>query len=48
MKEVMLEDLYYNRKEEYMSVVGFVMLFDCFGGKFILKMSDVIVVEELK
>lgn len=48
MLEVMLEDFYKNRKEEYMSVVGIVLLFDWFGGSLIEKMSDVIVVEELK
>lgn len=47
MKEVMLEDFYKNIKEEYMSVVGLVMLFDCFGGYFIEKMVEVLIKEEL-
>ena len=42
MKEVMLEDLHANRKEEYMSAVGLAVLFDKSGGKMTEKMSDVI------
>ena len=33
MKEAMIRDLANNCKEEYMSVVGIVMLFECAGGK---------------
>ena len=42
MKEVMLEDLHGNRKEEYMSAVGLAMLFDRSGGQLTAKMSDMI------
>ena len=42
MKEVMLEDLHNNRKEEYMSAVGLAVLFDRSGGQLTAKMSDVI------
>ena len=42
MKEVMLEDLHNNRKEEYMSAVGLAVLFDRSGGQITAKMSDVI------
>ena len=42
MKEVMLEDLCSNRKEEYMSEAGLGVLFDRSGGKLTKKMRDVI------
>ena len=42
MKEMMLEDLHANRKEEYMSAVGLAVLFDRSGGKMTEKMCDVI------
>ena len=42
MKEVMLEDLHANRKEEYMSAVGLAVLFDRSGGKLTEQMSEVI------
>ena len=42
MKEVMLEDLRSNRKEEYMSEAGLGVLFDRSGGKLTKKMGDVI------
>lgn len=48
MKEVMLQDLHQNRKEEYMSAVGLAMLFDRSGGKLTPKMSEVIAAEEPK
>ena len=42
MKEKMLEDLRSGRKEEYMSKVGIIILFDRSGGKLTEEMSDVI------
>ena len=42
MKEVMIEDLKQNRKEEYMSEVGVAILFDRAGGKLTPKMQEVI------
>ncbi|XP_064402058.1 uncharacterized protein LOC135347879 [Halichondria panicea] len=42
MKEVMLEDLRGNRKEEYMSEAGLAVLFDRSGGQITNKMGDVI------
>ena len=42
MKEVMLEDLHANRKEEYMSAVGLAVLFDRSGGQITAKMSEAI------
>ncbi|XP_071806481.1 uncharacterized protein [Asterias amurensis] len=47
MKEVMLEDLKSNRKEEYMSVVGVSVLFDRSGGKITETMRDAIEQMEL-
>ena len=46
MKEVMLEDLNENRKEEYMSAVGLAILFDRSGGQLTPAMSDVIAQDE--
>ena len=40
MKEVMVEDLSINRKEEYMSKAGLTLLFDRSGGKITAKMRD--------
>ena len=40
MKEVMIEDLSTNRKEEYMSKAGLAVLFDRSGGKMTAKMRD--------
>ena len=40
MKEVMIEDLSTNRKEEYMSKAGLALLFDRSGGKITAKMRD--------
>ena len=48
MKEVMLEDLHKNRKEEYMSAVGLAMLFDRSGGNLTEQMNEVIANEEPK
>lgn len=48
MKEKMLEDLTGNRKEEYMSAVGIVLLFDRAGGKLTAKMAEVIEDAEVK
>ena len=48
MKEVMLEDLHKNRKEEYMSAVGLALLFDRSGGSLTEAMCDVIAQEEPK
>lgn len=42
MKEKMLEDLHYGRKEEYMSDVGISILFHRSGGKLTAAMSNVI------
>lgn len=42
MRELMLEDLRVNRKEEYHSMVGLAVLFDRAGGKLTGKMSDAI------
>ena len=42
MKEVMLEDLHANRKEEYMSAVGLAVLFDRSGGHLTEKMSEAV------
>ena len=47
MKKVMLEDLNSNRKEEYMSGAGLIMLFDRTGGKLTKKMRDVVVKVEV-
>ena len=47
MKTVMLEDLNANRKEEYMSEAGLIMLFDRAGGKLTAKMRDVVEKMEL-
>ena len=47
MKRVMLEDLNSNRKEEYMSESGFIMLFDRAGGKLTEKLRDVVVKVEV-
>ena len=43
MQKVMLEDLNSNRKEEYMSESGLIMLFDRAGGKLTKKMRDMVV-----
>ena len=48
MKKVMLEDLNSNRKEEYMSAAGLIMLFDRAGGKLTEKMRDVVAKVEVK
>ena len=48
MKEVMLEDLNDNRKEEYMSAVGLAILFDRSGGQLTSAMSDIIAQDELE
>jgi len=48
MKEVMLEDLHANRKEEYMSAVGLAVLFDRSGGKLTEQMSEAIAKAEPK
>ena len=42
MKEVMLDDLRNNRKEEYMSAAGLAVLFDRAGGKLSAKMREVV------
>ena len=42
MKEKMMEDLRYGRKEEYMSDVGIIVLFSCSGGKLTAAMTDAI------
>ena len=42
MKEVMLDDLRNNRKEEYMSEAGLALLFDRSGGKLTEQMRDVV------
>ena len=47
MKKVMLEDLNSNRKEEYMSEAGLIILFDRAGGKLTAKMRDVVEKMEL-
>ena len=47
MHKVMIEDLASNRKEEYMSSVGIVVLFDRAGGKLTAEMSDLIEKMEL-
>jgi len=41
MKELILEDLKHNRKEEYQSPFGLAMLFDRAGGQMTAKMSEV-------
>lgn len=46
MKEVMLEDLHKNIKEEYMSATGIAMLFDRSGGQLTAKMAEVIAKQE--
>lgn len=46
MKEVMIEDLHQNRKEEYMSKVGIAVLFDRAGGQLTESMRDLIAKEE--
>ena len=46
MKEVMLEDLHKNIKEEYMSAAGLAMLFDRSGGHLTEKMAEVLTKEE--
>ena len=46
MKEVMVDDLNNNRKEEYMSYVGIAVLFDRAGGKLTEKMS--LAIEKVK
>ena len=48
MKEVMIEDLTNNRKEEYMSKVGLALLFDRSGGRITEEMRDSIEKMELK
>lgn len=48
MKEVMIQDLCKNRKEEYMSYVGIAILFDRAGGKITEEMSDAIANVEMK
>ena len=47
MQKVMLEDLNSNRKEEYMSESGLLLLFDRAGGKLTEKMGDVVVKVEV-
>ncbi len=42
MKELMLEDLHKNRKEEYMSPAGLALLFDRAGGKLTPEMAEII------
>ena len=48
MKETMLQDLHANRKEEYMSKVGIILLFDRSGGKITPEMRDVIAKVDVK
>ena len=48
MLETMLEDLQTNRKEEYMSALGVIVLFDRSGGKLTNKMCEIIDQEEPK
>ncbi|XP_028397493.1 uncharacterized protein LOC114521305 [Dendronephthya gigantea] len=48
MREVMLEDLHENRKEEYMSKVGLAILFDRSGGKLTEAMAKAIEDEKPK
>ena len=48
MKEVMIEDLATNRKEEYMSKAGLALLFDRSGGKITIKMRDEIEKVEIR
>ena len=48
MKEVMLEDLRTNRKEEYMSAAGLAVLFDRSGGMLTSEMGEKIAEMELK
>ena len=48
MKEVMLDDLRTNRKEEYNSLVGLAVLYDRSGGKLTEAMSDAIEKVSLK
>ena len=48
MREVMLNDMSSNRKEEYMSGVGAALLFDRAGGKLTPKMRDVIAQVEVE
>lgn len=48
MKEIIIEDLTNNRKEEYMSQVGIAILFDRAGGKLSGEMSEVIAEVDLK
>lgn len=42
MKEVMLEDLHENRKEEYMSEVGLALLYERSGGNLTGKMAEAV------
>ena len=42
MKELMLDDMRSNRKEEYQSPFGLSVLFDRAGGQFTVAMSEVI------
>ena len=48
MKEVMIEDLATNRKEEYMSKAGLALLFDRSGGKITATMRDEIEKAEIR
>ena len=48
MKEVMLEDLHQNRKEEYMSKVGLAVLFDRSGGELTAAMAEAIAADKPK
>ena len=48
MHKVMIDDLIENRKEEYMSSVGIILLFDRSGGKLTEEMSDIVEKMELK
>ena len=48
MREVMLEDLQANRKEEYMSKVGLAVLFDRSGGKLTSTIAEAIAEEKPK
>ena len=48
MREKMLEDLRYGRKEEYMSAVGISVLFSCSGGKLTSAMNATILSSDIK
>ena len=48
MKEKMLEDLRYGRKEEYMSAIGISVLFSRSGGKLTTAMNATILSSDIK